>query len=163
MHRKAIITALIAAATPAFALGQHPADSASVHPASSARGNAVTGQANATRIEACTSAASTLIKSLEKGEAQAAASDFDPKMKTSLTAAKLGAVWQQVEGKVGKLRTLGTPQNMMYQNHVIVMLPLHFEQGALAAQVACDADGKIAGFYLRPAAAPSSSAPASGD
>ena len=165
MHRNLVITLWMAAATPAFALAasQPPADSARAHPASSAHANAVAGQTDAARIEACTNATNTLIDDLEKGSYEAATSGFDSTMRAKLGAARLGEVWQQVGGQAGKLQTRGMAQNMMYQGHAIITLPLHFQNANLNAQVACDADGRIAGFFLRPGATPSGSTSSSGD
>lgn len=156
MHRKLIVMTLLA--TPALAAGQHPADSAREHPASSAHANAMAGAAAAERIEACSNAVDSMIRTLEIGDVQGATSDFDAAMKTSLPPDKLGGFWKQVEGQMGKLQTLGPAQNMMYQGHVVIVQPVHFEKGDATAQVACDADGRIAGFFLRPVApAPASS------
>lgn len=160
MFRTLIITSLLATALFAFAAGQHPASSARAHPSSSAHANAIAGAAGAQRIEACTNAAAAMLEALKKGDAKTAASDFDATMQQKLGAGKLAEVWKEVEGKLGKLQTIGTAQNMMYGDYVVVIQPLHFESGDLNAQVACGADGKIAGFFLRPGA---SSAPASGD
>ncbi|HET7161643.1 MAG TPA: DUF3887 domain-containing protein [Rhodanobacteraceae bacterium] len=160
MYRKLIVMGLLA--TPAFALaaGQPPSESARDHPAFSAHANATAGAADAQRIEACTRAAGIMINTLEKGDARTATSDFDATMQEKLGPDKLGEVWKQVEGKLGKLQKIGTPQNMMYQGYAVVIQSLHFETGDLDAQVACDADGRIAGFFLHPGA---SSVPASDD
>ncbi|TAN07393.1 MAG: DUF3887 domain-containing protein [Rhodanobacteraceae bacterium] len=152
MHHK-LIVAVFMAACPAFAsaAGQTPAASAQAHPAASAHATAAAGQTGAARIEACTQAASTLIENLEQGNAKAATAEFDATMQANLGADKLAAAWRQVGSLMGKLQGRGTPQNAMYQGHTIVTLPLQFTKGNLNAQVACDADGKVAGFYMRPA------------
>ncbi len=150
-----LITAVCAAALmPALALGFTQPPSSTSHPSSSAHANAVAGEANATRIEACVVAAGAMIADLDKDDFMAATADFDPTMRAGLGADKLGLVWQQVGHQLGKLHGLGEAQNVMYQGRVVVTQPLHFEKGDLNAQVACDADGKIAGFFLRPATAP---------
>lgn len=159
MHRERIAAALIAA-LPALAFGQSPSMGEKPHPSNSAHANATAGAAGAQRIEACIHAADGMIAALDKGDFKAAASDFDTTMQHKLGAEKLGEVWKQVEGKLGKLQKIGAPQNMMYQNYVVVIQLLHFATGELDAQVACDIQGKIAGFFVRPGA---SAAPASGD
>jgi hypothetical protein len=156
MRRKQIFT-LAALVLPAIALAagqQHPADTARDHPAASAYANATAGQANAARIEACTAATNALIDHLEKGDFKTATSNFDATMKANLDAGKLGQFWKQVASQVGTLQSRGAPQNMMYEGHAVITLPLHFEKGGANAQVACDADGKVAGFFLRPASTP---------
>lgn len=160
MQRTLILASLLAA-LPLAASANAPADTARPHPAASAHANAVAGQAGAARIEACAHVASSLIDNLAKNDFKAATTDFDATMTAQLGADKLGAVWQQVAQQFGKLEGRGTLQNAMYQGDVVVMLPLRFAKGSVHAQVACDAAGKIAGFFLRPAAAPAPSAPAS--
>jgi hypothetical protein len=165
MHRKLIVAtlialAVIALAVPAISLAagqQHPADTARDHPAASAYANATAGQANAVRIETCTATTNALIDHLEKGDFTAATANFDANMKANLDADKLGQFWNQVASRVGTLQGRGAPQNMMYEGHAVITLPLHFEKGDANAQVACDADGKVAGFYLRPTSAPQTS------
>ena len=165
MQHRLTMATLLAAAVPAIALAasQHPADSARAHPASSAHSNAMAGAAGAARIEACSNAAAIMLDTLEKGDAKGATSNFDATMKANLDADKLTAVWEHVESQMGKLQTLGMPQNMLYRGRVIITRSLHFEKGDLDAQVACDGDGKIAGFFLRRGAASPASAPASSD
>lgn len=159
MQRQLALAALCASMllAPALAAAQNPAASASPHPAASAHANAVAGEADAARIEACVASANTLLDSLDKGAYKAATANFDAAMLANLGADKLGEVWQGVGKQVGKLQGRGTPQNVMVQGHAIVTVPLRFEKADINAQVACDADGKIAGFFLRPAAAPASS------
>lgn len=157
MQRIVMLAALVAAIPP-IALAGGPASTERAHPSASAHANATAGHASAARIEACTHVATTLIANLDKGDFKAATADFDATMTASIGADKLGAVWQQIGQQVGKLQGHGTPQNAMYQGDVVVVLPLHFVKGNLNAQVACDASGKVAGFFLRPAAAPAGSA-----
>lgn len=159
--QRTLILAVLLATLPAAAIANAPADTARPHPAASAHANAVVGQADAARIEACARVASTLVTNLSKGDFKGATSDFDASMTAKLGADKLGAVWQQVSQQFGKLEGRGAMQNAMFSGDVVVLLPLRFEKGALSAQVACDAAGKIAGFFLRPAATPAPSAPAS--
>ncbi len=150
MHRTLIVTILLAAPAPAFTAGQHPSASARPHPSSSAHANAVAGQANAARIEACTVAANTLIDDLEKGDAKAATAGFDAAMRANLSADKLAEVWRQVGLEMGSLQSRGAPQNAIYQHHAFATAPLHLKSRDLIAQVVCDVDGKVAGFFLRP-------------
>jgi len=160
MRRQLILATLAAFIMPAMSLAagqQHPADTAQDHPAASAHANAMAGAAGAARIETCTATTNTLIDHLEKGDFMAATSNFDANMKANLDANKLGQFWKQVASHVGTLQGRGTPQNMMYEGHAVITLPLHFEKGDASAQVACDADGKVAGFFLRPASTPASS------
>lgn len=153
MHRRLFAAALIAALPAlAFGAGQTPAASEKPHPSSSAHANAVAGQTNAARIEACAIAANALIDNLEKGDAKAATADFDATMQANLGADKLAGVWRQVGLKMGSLQGRGAPQNAIYVDHTFISVPLHFKDRNLIAQVICDADDKVAGFFLRPSA-----------
>lgn len=158
---RTLLTAALALALPlaAFAAEPGPANTAQPHPAASAHANAVAGHADAARIEACTNVTTTLVGNLAKGDFKAAGADFNANMAAHLGADKLATVWQQVSQQFGKLQAHGTIQNAMYQGDAVVLLPLRFEKGALNAQVACDADGKIAGFFLRPVEAAAPAAP----
>ncbi|TAM92947.1 MAG: DUF3887 domain-containing protein [Rhodanobacteraceae bacterium] len=152
MYRTLIVAILLAAPVPAFAAGQHPSATARPHPSFSAHANAMAGQADAARIEACGHLSDAMLGALDKGEYKAATSDFDARMQAGLDPGKLAKVWASVGTQLGKLETRGTPQTVMYEGIPVITTPLQFEKGNLAAQVACDNDGKVAGFYLRPVA-----------
>jgi hypothetical protein len=160
MHRELILAALAAVSMPGVPLAagqQHPAATARDHPAASAHANATAGLAGAALIETCTARTDALIDNLEQGDFASATSNFDATMKANLGADKLGEFWKQVRSQAGMLQDRGAPQNMMYEGHAVITLPLHFEQGDANAQVACDADGQVAGFFLRPMPVPASS------
>lgn len=161
MPLKPVAAAVFALALSSFApaRAEPPAASAAAHPATSAHANAVAGESDAARIEACAEATGAMIDRLAKGDYQGATADFDAQMQAGLGADKLGEVWRQVGSQAGKLEGRGAPQNALHAGMVIVVLPLRFEKAELGAQVACNAEGKIAGFYLRPAAPASSGTP----
>jgi hypothetical protein len=151
MHRKLFAAALIAVLPAlAFGAGQSPAASEKPHPSSSAHANAVAGQANATRLEACDDLSASMLDALEKGDFEAATSSFDNQMRTNLDAKKLGQVWTSVGAHFGALQSRGFPQAAMYQQVFIVVTPLYFEKGGLRAQVVCGMDNKIVGFHVQP-------------
>lgn len=152
MQRALLVSATMALAISASApaTAQHPAASTATHPASTAHATAVDAHTDAARIEACTQATGAFIDSLDKGDFQAATGNFDEQMKAALGADKLGALWQSIGAKYGKLASRGTPQNMMVQGLAVVTLPLRFEKGDLGARLACGEDGKFAGFHLVP-------------
>lgn len=163
MHPNLIAVALIAA--PALALAapqQPPAERARTHPSSRAQANAIAGQADAARMEACEQLSHAFLDDLANGDFHAASTSFDDRMKGALSGDKLGKVWRSLASHFGKLESRGEPQAVMYQGLPVVGTALQFERGDLVAQLACDHDGKIAGFYVRPlpaaSAAPASSA-----
>lgn len=152
-HATIVTFAFLALAAPAFGINQqHPSAAAATHPATGAHANAVAGQANAALLEGCARQAGALIDNLDKGDFKTAAVDFDGAMQAELDGTKLAAIWKQVGATAGKLEGRGATQNVMYDGHAIVSLPLRFQKMLLNARVSCDADGKIAGFFLQPAA-----------
>lgn len=151
MHRTLIAATLIAALPVlAFATGQPPAASEKPHPSSSAHVNAAAAQADAVRIEACGNVAGALLDAFDKGDFKAVTAHFDSQMLALVDAQKLGEVQKSVTGQFGKLEARGTPQSVMYQGMAVVSTPMHYEKGDLAAIVACNKDGKVAGFRLTP-------------
>lgn len=152
-HRLIPVAALFATSLPLCALagGQLPADSLATHPATSAQAVAAAGQADAMRIESCVASTNALIDNLQKGDYQAATGAFDATMQTRLDAEKLGKLWQQVKSQTGTLQSRGQARNALYEGDVVITLPLHFQKASLDAQVACDKDNRIGGFFLRPA------------
>ncbi|HWG66889.1 MAG TPA: DUF3887 domain-containing protein [Rhodanobacteraceae bacterium] len=153
MHRPLIVAALIAALPLlAFGAGQPPAATEKPHPSASAHANAVAGQANAARLEACDDLSSAMLGALEKGDFEAASSKFDAQMRANLDAKKLGTVWTSVSAKLGALQSRGFPQAAMYQQLFIVVTPLYFQNGGVKAQIVCDMDNRIVGFHLQPLA-----------
>lgn len=146
---------------PALAAGQHPSGSARPHPAASTHDVAAAGEANARRIEACGERSAALLAALRKDDFQAATAGFDAQMQNLLDAHRLQATWTSVGTQFGKLQSLGPQHSLMYGGDPLVVTVMRFEKGDLAAQVACDAAGRVAGFYLRPAGDPPDPAPAS--
>jgi hypothetical protein len=153
MHRHLFAAALIAALpTFAFAAGQSPAATEKPHPSSSAHANAVAGQADAARLEACAGLSAALLDAFDKGDFKAATTNFDSQMLAVVDAQKLAEVQKSIGGQFGKLESRGTPQTVMYQGMAVASTPMHYEKGDLAAMVACDKDGKVAGFRVHPVA-----------
>ena len=152
MHRQ--LFAALTAAFPlfAFAAGQPPAATEKPHPSSSAHANAVAGQADATRMEACGNLSSSLLAAFNKGDFKAVTSSFDSQMLAAVDARKLAEVQKSIAGQFGKLEARGTPQSVMYQGMALVSTPMRYQKGNLAAMVACDKDGKVAGFRVHPVA-----------
>lgn len=158
MHRQLLAVALIAALPAlAFAAGQSPAATEKPHPSNSAHANAVAAQADAARMEACGNLSGALLDAFDKGDFKTATAHFDSQMLAIVDAQKLGEVQKSITAQFGKLESRGTPQSVMYQGMAVISTPMHYEKGDLAAIVACDKDGKVAGFRLHPVAPPASS------
>lgn len=157
MHRQLLAAALISALPAlAFAAGQSPAATEKPHPSARAHANAVAGQADAARMEACGNLSGTLLDAFDKGDFKAATAHFNSQMLAVVDAQKLGEVQKSIAAQFGNLESRGTPQSVIYEGMAIISTPMHYAKGDLAAVVACDKDGKVAGFRLHPVAPPAS-------
>ncbi|MBS0194830.1 MAG: alpha/beta fold hydrolase [Proteobacteria bacterium] len=101
--------------------------------------------------------ANALLDDMDAGHFDAAHARFDAKMAAALDVAKLKDVWVSVGQQFGKLHTRGAASSQSVQGMTVVSIALHCERGELLAQVATDADGKIAGFFIKPAPPPATS------
>ncbi len=126
------------------------------------------GQASAAAIEGCTAKATTLLDALDKGDYADAGKDFSDQVRAGAPADKLKAVWESMPQRFGARGARGAPQNSASDGYIVITVPMPFQNGNLAAQVACGADGKIAGFHVmtvpqpeRQPAVPTTPAPAS--
>jgi Protein of unknown function (DUF3887) len=107
------------------------------------------GMAHAASTD-CQAASTRLLDHLDKGDYAGASTDFNDQMKAAETTDKLGALWQSMPKQLGAPGAREPAQVSAIPNYIVVVTALHYGQGMIDAQVACDADGKIAGFYIRP-------------
>ena len=105
-------------------------------------------------------AADTLLDRLQAGDIAAAERDFTPAMAQAVPAEKLAEVWGSISAQMGALQQRGTATERRQQGLSLIEQRLQFERGALLAHVSVDADGKIAGLLLTPAAPPAPPPPA---
>lgn len=105
----------------------------------------------------CQARATNLLDSAEKADFAGATSAFDARMRTAMPPPKLKEAWDQL-AQFGKLQARGQSHLGSGDGYTVVMIPLIFEKANLVAQIACGTDGRIAGFYVKPA--PMSPAPA---
>lgn len=120
--------------------------------------NALAPQASAAAIESCNSKMQALLAALDKGDYQGAEMDFNDTMKAGLTPVQLKQAWQSLPTKFGQPVSRGSAHNSMSNGYVVITVPMTYQSGNLAAQIACGPDGKIAGFHAMtlPVAAPAS-------
>jgi glucose/arabinose dehydrogenase len=107
------------------------------------------GMAHAASAD-CQAASTRLLDHLDKGDYAGATADFNDKMKAAETTDKLAALWQSMPLQLGAPGAREPAQVSAVPNYVVVVTALHYGPGMIDAQVACDADGKIGGFYIRP-------------
>jgi hypothetical protein len=108
-----------------------------------------TGMAHAASAD-CQAASTRLLDHLDKGDYTGATVDFDDRMKTALTADQLGKLWQSMPLQLGAPGAREPAQVTAVPAYVVVETSLHYGQGMIDARVACNSDGKISGFHIRP-------------
>lgn len=128
--------------------------------------NELAPQAAAASIESCIAKTDALLAALDKGDYQGAEMDFNPTMQAGLLPAQLKQNWESLPARFGKPGPRGAPHNNLSNGYVVITMPMPFQNMMLAAQVACAADGKVAGFHVMTLPAPepepaASSAPVS--
>jgi hypothetical protein len=75
---------------------------------------------------------------------------FNESMAAAVPASRLEEVRRRVADLVGDYRGMGEPFVHRAGDLTVVRVPLQFEAGELAGEVAFDGDGKIAGLLVRP-------------
>jgi Protein of unknown function (DUF3887) len=92
-----------------------------------------------------------VVASLAEGNWEQAREDFNARMREALDASGLAEAWARMASLAGSYEWMGEPFARRAAEHVVVEIPLHFEAGEVTARVVFDADGKVAGLWLRPA------------
>ncbi|WP_368866078.1 alpha/beta hydrolase [Stenotrophomonas maltophilia] len=93
--------------------------------------------------------AARLLDHLQAGRIADAEAMLTPQMARAVPAEKLDSVWRSL----GELQQRGQARSSEQQGLHLVEVPLQFTGGAVIAQVAVDAQDKVAGLLLRPAPA----------
>ena len=143
----AICAALIA--SPVFAAD--PTDqtsSAEIHADSSE--TKASEVASSTIDPVCKKVSEDILDALIKGDYVQARQAFNTEMEKQLPEAKLQEAWESLLPRFGVPKMRGEPQGKHGDGLSVIYTPLKFEHGNLVSQVACDAKGKIAGFYVVP-------------
>ncbi len=89
-----------------------------------------------------------LFVDLLEGRWDTAREDFDAKLSTALPATKLADTMAQIAGLVGAYQGMGEPFVHQAGDYTLVRLPLRFEAGDMAGQVAFEATGKVVGLHI---------------
>lgn len=100
--------------------------------------------------KACMALSEALLDALGKADYPTAGHAFNNEMKKALPPAKLQEAWESLLTNFGLPQLRGDPQGKRDKDLAAIYTPLKFERGNLVSQVACDVDGKIAGFYVVP-------------
>lgn len=113
--------------------------------------NAESSDAAASTIDpACKQVSEDILDALVQGDYAQARQAFNADMLKQLPEVKLQEAWESLLPKFGAPKLRGEPQGKHGDGMSVIYTPLKFEHGNLVSQVACDAEGKVAGFYVVP-------------
>lgn len=104
--------------------------------------------------------ATRLLDHLDAKQYAQAESLFTAEMAAAVPTDKLKQVWESLPLQVGAAQGRGPAQVTPHQDMQVVVVPLKYAKGALLAQIAVNAENKVAGFLIQPAPPPPAAAPA---
>jgi len=111
--------------------------------------SSISGSAMAQK-KSCTDSALRLLEAVKAHDYTRAAADFNAAMLAAIPAPKLEAFMKDLEAKVGPLQKIGPPSEVTVESMDVVSTPLAFAGAPIDSRIACDAEGKVAGFRLLP-------------
>lgn len=117
--------------------------------------NAADAHTAAAAIEACNAKMQTLLAALDRRDYAGAETDFNDTMRAGLTPGQLQQAWESLPAKFGQPVSRGAAHNSASNGYNVITVPMSFQNASLAAQIACGADGKIAGFHVMTLPSPS--------
>jgi dienelactone hydrolase len=97
-------------------------------------------------------AANAMLDDMGAGRYDAVVARFAPAMAKMVGADKLKAVWGMLPAQFGAFKHRGEAKVSTQNGLTVVKIPLAYEHGNFEATIASDADGKIEGFLIQPAA-----------
>lgn len=95
--------------------------------------------------------AAAIFADIAAGRWEAARADFSDRMREAVSAERIADGWVQMAALLGEFEGMGEPVATGLGAHTVVDLPLSFEAGEGNGHVTFDADGKVAGLFIRPA------------
>lgn len=104
--------------------------------------------------------ATRLLDHLDAQQYTQAESLFTTEMAAAVPADKLKQIWESLPQQMGAAQGRGTAQVTAHQGMQVVVVPLQYAKAALIAQIAVNAEDKVAGFMIQPAPPPPAAAPA---
>lgn len=103
--------------------------------------------------------AQSVLDAMDASDFESVHARFAATMAAAVTADQLAQVWTTLPAQMGALESRGEPSSTEREGHTLVTIPLHYAQGELTAMFAFDAEHRIEGFIIRPAAAEATAAP----
>ena len=106
-----------------------------------------------------TAKATAFLDLLVKGEFQTAVQNFAPPMKAAAPPAKLAEIWSALQFQMGPYKRRVATRRVKEGSYDVVFATTEFERATVDLKVALDELGRIAGFFIVPAAQESAPAP----
>jgi len=100
---------------------------------------------------ACRDEALKVMAALDRGDYAAARSDFDARVLAGLSEQRLRETWAMLPRQLGALDHRGEALVRHAEGSVVGVVPLHYAKGWFELQIVCAGDGKIGGFWIKPA------------
>jgi Protein of unknown function (DUF3887) len=94
--------------------------------------------------------ATSIFADIAAGNWAAARADFSDRMIEAVSTERLADGWVQMAGLLGRFERMGAPVTTSLGLRTIANVPLYFEAGEGNGRVTFDADGKVAGLFIRP-------------
>jgi dienelactone hydrolase len=100
-----------------------------------------------------------IVAELAAGRAAPVAARFDEAMAAAMTIEQLGELWQGLEGQIGAFQAQKAARVEKKDGFEVVTVTCAFARASVEVRVVLDAQGRIAGLFVRPAAAEESPPP----
>lgn len=103
--------------------------------------------------------ANAVLDAMDAGDFAAVHARFNTTMAAAVSEEQLGQVWKTLPAQGGASKGRGESRVAERDGHTMASIPLHYEKAEFNAVLAFDAEHRIGGFVIRPAAPPAAAAP----
>lgn len=124
-------------------------------------GMALTAPVVAKSTDACRANGQAALEAWTQGRYEQVGKDFAPAVAAKLTPEMLRQVWGQLQAQAGSFKSLGALASQSLGGQAAYVARMEFSGAPLAAVIHCDAQGRIDGFRVVPAASVEPAAAAS--
>lgn len=108
-------------------------------------------QATAVPVERAAERALAVLQAFFDGRLDDARSNFDERMLEACSVELLADVRGKVRRGGGEIQAVGTPVVSVRDGFTVVNIPVALERADGTGRIMLDADGQVAGFFVRPA------------
>ena len=100
---------------------------------------------------ACRERTLQILAALDRDDYAAARRDFDARVRAGLSEERLRETWTMLPKQLGALDRRGEALVRHAEGSAVGVVPLHYAMGWFELQISCAGDGKISGFWIKPA------------